>query len=475
MLQPLLPSTTDYRYQPNYYEDYGNLSLNRNEDPADPQRAIDLSQGAVTAQYNLWSGRYLLGDGITNSEITIPAEGNSEVSVTLPPQQEENYSEQSTVIGYQLILPKFDKKALGNRRIADSASYLHNGTQGVNRSYDELHIGENWLELPADATTISIQWPGWGIIRSYPLKKQGRVDGHAALRPTGWTPGITIAGKIFDRRGKPVKKASLTIFYNPSYSNGNNYSVSTDQYGKFIINGLLPNQQIMLWDGNAGWKITIADTNITDLILHREDNPVHININEGESNSLYWWFPEHGTPQQLYSIWGNIGLYDLLPGSGWLWHTDNSRGEGVFQYCRLQPGYNSMQIKPSSTSLGIYFPYEAGQALPGGVTVTGLEECAGINAFYPGIQWVKSAQLDLLAGQISALPVGKFLIGVQTTHGLVEETVEIGEYGAELHLQFPKEDNSSATANSKDKEKGNQQQIEENMHQLHDAVMQLMH
>ena len=206
------------------------------------------------------------------------------------------------------------------------------------------------------------------------------------------------------------------------------------------------------------------------MMLHRENNPVRLDIPSASNGGTVWWFPDGGAPVNVPLRWSAIAMHELAPGAGWVWATDNRLGRGHYQYCLLQPGNNSLRPQPAASSLGIYFPFESDEPLPGTVMLVGVNARAGIEAVYPDISWVRSGQLPMVATQVDAMPPGDYRLIVMTLHGEVETPVTIGDSGAEVHLQYPPEPEDGHRPTRMNADMMRQHELLQNLHELRGAI-----
>lgn len=439
ILQPLLP--------------VGNNGFGFINDPlmarANSESAPSLLNAGNSSCAAIWTGRYLLPAGMMNNSVArfipvdVTPDGPTELNVTM--KLVFNNGLRARNVGIRYARDDFDQL---RRSGADSLGIFFDTT--LTREPEQI-IGSwvlqpnsgNSIQVPMNAKTMTLVWPGVGVMRevalpAYDPNQQGTVTLPA------WEPGATITGKILSANGQPCANRRISAGAN---LNNNNFTAraQTDANGVFTIKGLQAGTCFISNDNDfprGSWILTVPEKGLPDITLKMTAQPLHISgVPSGDNNNQVWWFPDGGQPISLPARWSECQLFESLTGSGMLWATDGARGEGRYLRFTMRPGdiflSNDAGSMASGPSLGIYFPLDLEKGTPGPVTLIGQDDRVMLKVRYRNITWQASTLLNRVVGQINAVPPGKYRVIVETNTGNTEALATVTDNGGKVELTFP--------------------------------------
>lgn len=451
-LYPMLPTLS--RQDQRYVEDYDGQARRLHPAITATESSSAVLRSPFTAQrFDLWSGAYLLDTGKGLAKFDVPEGGDPQIALPLSlddvRDRAANGGEPTKSV--RLMLPRIDYNAV-RKTSANSGMILADVSFHNSENYSNDFWGNpgEWVNVPAETTTITLQWLGMGVARD--LKIPHAVDQQTPIVSVReWSPGLHVNGTVLRADGKPFAHGQLMAML--SGDNGNSshsMRLKTDANGKFSMKGLLPGP-LFIWNesSSAGWSLNVPENGLDHVILRLAQEPVRVQLyNYSYSGqAVAWWLPDGGKPYLLPKRWSECGAYDVPTGSGWLWIIDNTTGRSSCTRQLLVQGRNN--IVPQLTegpSLGIEFPLDAKMELPGMVTLIGQGERAGLTIAFPNFGWAPSALLQLVTGQIDAVPPGTYKLQVATPHGRVESLVTVTESGCSVKLTMPPAPEDTALA-----------------------------
>ncbi len=283
------------------------------------------------------------------------------------------------------------------------------------------------------ATNLSLEWPGFGVIREVAIAG-------GTLHLPDWQPGCTVAGKVLLPDGAPYAGKPLCIRFGRYQEDDDHGTVTTGGDGAFTITGLLPGPHFIFLPGGRpeeanGWVVDVPETGPAKLALQMTSTPVRIPGSEQftgypRRGQECWWLPDDGKPVRIYGEYGDPGRYDLQPGEGWMWCYGFGDGDARYYRLTLAPGLvKTPKEPPIGPTLGIILPF-TGTDLPTGIiTLTGKEQRAGLQAQFPSLLWQYSAVLGVAMAQIDAVPPGTYTVAYRGNLGSHEKTVTITALG----------------------------------------------
>jgi len=400
----------------------------------------------------IWPGQYAVcRAGLAPvAKIEVPDQDDSDVRFTVPPSNETTASAGAS----RLIRYRFPD---GNY-----AAYRRKGNQQLRFAYDKpfpglqanagngrtslwantAWEGEVMMEAPRDATRVSIQWAGVGVMTDIPLPPPGKLPTDSTLVALpAWQTGAAITGKLLSPDGNilPNMNYSATPL-DRDYDD--NTSQVTDRDGRFGLQGLLPGAYVFryftAWSAQLGYLLDLPAAGLRDVELPTAAAPVYWAATYQYSpTQQLWWLPDDGAPVLLPHRRGWVAQRDMPPHSGWLWNVDGAAGHA--RLLRTLPGWSFPLVTGLTTSgLGMTFPYDPAHGVPGAVRLDGKGALAGVTAQFPTIKWLASPQLGVVTAQIDAVPQGDYTLNIATPAGNITTPITVGEGGAVVALTYPK-------------------------------------
>jgi len=431
---------------------------------------------------DLWTGQYLLTDTPPNvsvfdtapparrSLLTVPATGPATLTVPLLRREAPADKPLAARVIY-IIFPHLDYKSTKEHAtrfltltfdsrpgldflVARDAVDLRSSWSREINMPDDANVAK--LDIPPDATRLSIRWLGYGEMRDIPILP-AQPDKPTILILPDWQPGRTASLAVQALNGALEVNLKLQLVRRYAASPGGRgpellidefydgshfgppadevLDVQTDTSGKLSLRGLPAGWQYLAvkHDGQTldGWVLDVPEGGLPPMTLRRIAAPV---IFPNGNGSQMWWIPEQGQPMQVRS--GR--LYNVPAGPGWFWSANTEQRYVFASYARLIAG-QKLQALADAAPLGIIFPLTDNITLPGGVTLTGLDDRAGIVMQLPTLDWQVCPALRMVAGQVNGVPPGRYRVTVETPGGKVEAAVSVEIQGACLRLAFPKE------------------------------------
>ncbi|MHB9024311.1 MAG: hypothetical protein ACYC7E_09060 [Armatimonadota bacterium] len=390
-------------------------------------------RGADQYTITLWPGQYQVSEIFRSTGIvatfTVKNEDNQQITFKVNPEP----LTATPVDSLRLRFPPGDvgrwrKQSLGDIRVA----FDYPSPQPVVIRDTALGLEPVLVDAPLAANSVTIWWPGVGVMRNVPLPAR-RFSGQEIVLPA-WSAGVTISGRLLRADGKPFANAPFLLF-SPLTPDAEGLSFATDAAGSFTLTGAAPGKQFLLaQQGYAATWILDAGRDVSGITL-RENAYIKPAPMLSRGSGDLWWLPAAGTPVQVPEI-GRRFFYGFPPGQNRFWCHDGDQGSALYVFD--MPG--DVLRSPSASagpSLSLSFPLNGGIALPGSVTLIGRDALAGLRAVFPHFAWAPSAILEQFVGQIDALPPGNYTVVVDTTRGKVERPVTVGPYGGNLKLDFP--------------------------------------
>ena len=392
---------------------------------------------------DMWPGQYLYtrdsDENAVYGAFEAPADRNAELAFRIG----ERWASTKETYALRVKLPALD---LGEK---GGAARVRFDVPSGEQTLSILGGGVLTLQAPRHAKTLSITCPGAGYLTDLPLPKFDPGETPAMTLPA-FQPGVTLNGKVEAKVGTDLTKIILCLGGYPD-AGFSAYEVTPAADGTFTMRNLAPGPAYLYLKNTyprAGWVVNLPVKDDAPLTLRIDAPPVRIALPMGSGNpAALWWLPKDAPPRALPANgvtdeelpaelrgkggqWLQTVNYDLAPGSGSLWALDATDGKSCYLPLTLTPGLNI--VRPAGVvppSLGILFPISEQAGLPGGVTLVGLGERAGITLTLPNFRWLPISALGILAGQIDAVPPGPYNVMVDTVRGPVKTMVIVGEGG----------------------------------------------
>jgi len=408
-------------------------------------QAVQLPPKTVV-KADLWATEYMAAcDGFFGvyTRLDVPLNGNKALKVPVDEFFDHRWPMPMSSSGIKASFPT-GKLAVQRKAGAGAIGFTYDTPYLITRQTGML-AADGRLDLPAPRkpATVSVEWPGVGVVHDLPVPPltQGQ---QAPLALPDWEPGAGITGTLQDSDGHPVPNAKLVVKTRLCNDYENLYTVTTDANGRFTITGLLSGPvQLFLLDPPhgepCGWSVTapVEGTVTTVLTVVKPEQTRRLML-EGPGNyTQAWWLPAKGRPQAL-PCWG-IGIACHTPptGTGRLYYIIGTHGWA--RLCPLTTGLPAAPLaKPApGPSLGLYFPLDKSTGIPGAVTLLGQGDLDGLRLDFPQLTWLPSTLLNQLVAQIDTVPPGTYNVIANTPKGRVESTVTVGADGGAVELKFP--------------------------------------
>lgn len=392
----------------------------------------------------IWASKYLVPTALAGmatryTPIEIPADGPRDIAMTVDTNASLPFNHHS--IRLKLLQGDIEQLRKGgtDRILTTCDTALLVNTDRYLNAWG-LNGNQNY-EVPLDAKTITLAWPGVGVAQDIPIP-----DGeNPTVAIPVWNPGASIAGKILLANGAPYANKPVTVRNSGVTDSSAALRLTTDAQGGFTAKGLLPGMVTVFIENNydqenayGGWVVDVPKDGVKNLTLHIAAAPVRLNFN-GSAN-IAWWFPDKGQPQLLPVLYSSCAAHDVASGSGWLWWADGSRGTAQYTRFNLTAGQQYLQYDQntnSGPSLGLYFPLDLIKGMPGAVTLLGLDDRAKLQVRFSQMDWKPSTILNKVVAQINAVPPGKYRVLVETLSGTAETTVTITNNGGIAEFDYP--------------------------------------
>ena len=433
-LLPLLPLSGGNNTR--YYSPYDSSSpgIEYFSRACSERNLIQLGPG-TTINQAIWSGKYLVASGSTLTPVEIPPTGPRNISVRIdqPMDNRRMSTNRQVRIKYAGTGNLDQLRKNGSERPAMLFDGFppdrYNGMYGW-----YFNTGEQTINVPAQAKTLTIYWPGVGYLKDLNLPS----DDKTVLELPTWTPGPSVTGKILMPDGKPY--ASKPINVSPGQDPDSQLRLTTDAQGGFSIKGLMPGPLFIFTQADyyyAGWSLDVSEKGLTDISLRMSSTPVRASAND---NNELWWIPDAGKPIRLpASRRSDCSVHDLSPGTGWLFNLAFSPENCTYTRTTLQSGdqgYYNPQRNSNGPALALYLPLDLQKGFPGKVSLISQDERLPFRVQYQ-TGWLASTLLGKYVFQFSALPPGKYKVIVNTATGDIEANVTVPTYGTSKELAYP--------------------------------------
>ena len=185
--------------------------------------------------------------------------------------------------------------------------------------------------------------------------------------------------------------------------------------------------------GTWGWMVKVPEAGLTGITLRAKATAVcdYAPGLENRDNQC-WWKALGGKPVRAAMRYREMASFDFDPGAGELWLIADRHGRTCYQRTTLSTTDQYIPADHPGPSLGLLFPLPADLRMPGKVTLIGKGGWAGVQVEFSDLAWFPSTALNLIVGQVDAVPPGDWLVRVETAKGIVEKTVTVTEAGGEM-------------------------------------------
>ena len=403
---------------------------------------------------NLWTTTYLVTHNMNGAcqPLTVPPTGPT--ALTIPtPVDPGPYMRNTTDQPVEFVFPPFEKPKARNQP-PPPILYTIDGQQMGRIDYYQpadapIHLN---LSIPRNAARITFYSPGTGVISDIAIPAFDPANGQMrTVTLPGWQDGAEVSGTLLHANGTPWAKQTLMFQFPTDTRHGyqDDTRIDTDDAGKFTVKGappgvvsISPTPANRMYNGDpfAGWALLVPKTGLKDVTLRQSNTPfVAEFLGQQWGVNAAWWLPDTGAPEPLpvSRNTGMISSYRTPVGPGRIWLSASDGSGGLER--SAQPGSAQIiltlggQNRAFPCALGLYLPLD--QPLPQGVSLIGQGAFAGITVDYSNVAWHPVALLKSYVAQIDAVPAGKWLVRLTSMHGTSEQSVEVGENGAELHIK----------------------------------------